>query len=206
MKLKNETKWSTDDLRAIIAAALKHRGVPNEGSTVIVRHLQPKLSTHGHYCTGVASIGRFLIRGYRDPEDKTAGVRKVLKHGRWMLLRIPAPDRVHDSYDVRVGFARVVEHEVAHLAGLDHKHMGERLYACTQDVSSWLGDLPLRATAPRAPDIEGPRLARVKDAEKKLAVWQRKLALAKTKCKQWERKLRARERSVEKLAAGRSPS
>jgi hypothetical protein len=114
---------------------------------------------------------------------------------------------------IRLVFARVAEHEAEHWIGRSHADMHERVYRCQQDVSGWLGDLPLRpaaTSAPKTPEqLSAARDARVlangKRLEAKVAEWDRKLALAKTKRTAWATKLSSWERRNEqRIAAGRS--
>ncbi len=192
MKLDNQTKWSTDDLRAIISAALNARDVPSTGLEV---HVVPSKE----HITGRATIGKMC---------NVFGEKKMY-YGRWMLLRIPNPAHIAKHVETeeakdhvlgkrRLMFARVVEHEVAHLQGLRHPQMSDALRYCTQDVP-WLGELALgeemypdEAVAEKK---AAARADRLEHARSKLKLSLTREKRATTLRKKWERRVRALERT-----------
>lgn len=152
MKIENKTRWRTEDIRAIVAASLKERGVPSTGLRVTV------VCARGQRISGLANIGRMRQSVDRSGIDESGHVApklvKRMRYGTYMTLRLPnaLPGDEAMAHDLggptlRERFARVVEHEVAHLQGLDHSAMGEKLCYCSQETP-WLGELPLRAEAP----------------------------------------------------------
>lgn len=147
MKLTNKTRWRTDDLRALIAAACRWRGVPSRGLVVTVVVSRKRYWAERAPITGYATIGYMNA------------VTKRMRYGRTLHLRLPADATGRESIVVDV--AQVIEHEIAHLAGYHHPGgkdnagkpiMSEALYNCTQPVADWLGDLQLRLEAVEAAD------------------------------------------------------
>lgn len=195
MKITNKTKWSTDDLRAIISAALKVRGVPSTG--LVVEVVPSK-----QWITGRARIGRMLPK-------LSPNTPAVMRYGKWMVLRLPNPahfvpkhwdhieteeGRAHIAGKRFLRFARVVEHEVAHLQGLTHPMMSEALYNCTQEVP-WLEGLELRAAPEEICDKAAARADRLGHARAMLKKACTREKRAITGRKKWERRVRALERT-----------
>jgi hypothetical protein len=172
MKIRNETKWSTDDLRAIISAALAHRGVPSTGLVV-------EVVPSRHRISGVARIGKM--------HKRWSGAKEMF-YGNWMKLRLP-----HNSDEKLKVVAAVIEHEVAHLQGLTHGTMSDALRWCTQEVS-WLGELQLREEEKPCVNKAAVRADRLAHAERMLAKAETREKRATTLRKKWERRVRALER------------
>jgi hypothetical protein len=209
MQITNRTKWSTDDLRAIISAALKLRGVPSTGLVVEIvpsrRRGQWKVTEEGSVwesavrdsITGVAYLGK--MREHITPAWRNGGVEKRekrMRYGKWMRLRLPNPERVTRGYAlVRQHFAQVVEHEVAHLQGLRHGDMSDALRWCTQETP-WLGELPLgeEVYPDEAKEIAAAQSGRLEHARSMLGKAVTREKRASTLRKKWERRVRALER------------
>lgn len=207
MKITNKTKWSTDDLRAIISAALSARGVPSTGLAV-------EVVPSKQWITGRAVLGKMRdahvpLREYHLLERRADGsviVPKKMHYGHWMILRLPNPVRIAEHVETEeakahiaskrfLRFARVVEHEVAHLQGLTHPMMSEALYECTQDVSGWLGELKLNPAPEEVCDKAAARADRLGHAREKLKLATTREKRATTLRKKWERRVRALERA-----------
>jgi nitrile hydratase len=187
MRLANKTRWSTDDLRALISACLKAHAVPSTGLVVEIIHAR---RSH-HTAHGVARLGGWKRRS---PNDE-----KVFRPGRWMKLIIASPETIvarttitSEMFLMRV--ARVIDHEVAHLRGLDHCHMSEATYNCTQAVP-WLGNLQLRVTPAVwvQSDKAAMREDRLEHARAMLKKATTREKRATTGRKKWERRVRALE-------------
>lgn len=206
MKIDNRTKWSTDDLRAIIAACLKSRGVPSTGLEVEVVSSKQRIS-------GRAVIGRWRVGFVWKKEPP-----KVLVYGEWMLLRLPNPSKASakrkgytespvaaqrtlaDGFWTeqdarrRMTFACVVDHEVAHLQGLRHEEMSDDLHHCTQPTP-WLGELQLREESAEVVDVAAARSDRAEHARAMLAKAETRLKRAETIAKRWRRRVAGYERN-----------
>lgn len=191
MKIENKTRWRTDDLRALISACLKARGVPSKGLSVTV-----VASRRGGRISGFANIGR--MREQRDGFGKDFKLVKRMRYGTYMTLRLPQPvpgdeAMAHDlgGPTLRERFARVVEHEIAHLQGLDHSAMGEKLYYCKQETP-WLGELPLRAGSETYLSMREPKAAfadKEAHARAMLAKATTRLKRATSIAKRWQRRV-----------------
>jgi len=182
MRIINGTWWSTEDLRRIIAASMKARGVKSTRVTVTIAKAKK-------YVTGFARLGRWV--GPTQLSPNVVAPRRFIQGG-YMTIRIPAEV---DPCDV----ARVIDHEVAHLAGLKHADMGEALYNCTQSLD-WLPNaLPI--LAPEA-EPDGTALAaasranRFEHAKVMLARAETRAKRAQTILKKWRRRVSAMQRST----------
>lgn len=175
MRLENKSRFRDDDLRAFIAACLRSRDVPSTGLLVEVS------AARSGGVSGVASIGRW--RSAYAGGAQPSGTR-VFVYGRHMKLVLPGDEGQRDR------IARVIDHEVAHLQGLDHKAMGERLYDCTQDVP-WAEGLPLRLAEAPPVDRVAANVARETHARAMLAKAETRLKRAETIAKKWRRRVAA---------------
>lgn len=196
MKIENKTRWATEDLRALISACLKARGVPSKGLRVtVVPARKGRLS-------GFANIGRM-----RQAVDWSSPMKKLVKrmhYGTYMTLRLPNAQPGDEGMAHSLGgptlrerFARVVEHEVAHLQGLDHTAMGEKLYYCKQETP-WLGELPLRAAEVEAPAEPKAAFAdKEQHARAMLAKALTRLKRATSIAKRWQRRVNYYGKRVE---------
>lgn len=104
MRIINSTRWSTEDLRRIIAASMRARGVKSTRVTVTIAKAKK-------YVTGFARLGRWV--GPTQLSPNVVAPRRFIQGG-YMTIRIP-PEV--DPCEV----ARVIDHEVAHLAGLANR-------------------------------------------------------------------------------------
>lgn len=182
MRIINRTRWSTEDLRRIIAASMRARGVRSTGVTV-------RISPSKTHVTGWAYIGRWVGGVEISPTMKT--VRRF-RQGMEMAIRIPS------EFDPCY-LARVIDHEVAHLAGLGHKDMGEALYNCTQALD-WLPSVPPVITLEAEPEGEAiaaaSRANRFEHAKVMLARAETRAKRAQTILKKWRRRVSAMQRST----------
>lgn len=178
MKINNSTRYSSDDLRAIISAVLKHRGVPASGLSVDIVPAR-----RNGRVTGRALIGRY----YGRPDGS-----KKFYYGRWMKLVLPhEPGAGRTREELFASILRVTEHEVAHLQGLHHTDMSESLYDCAQDVSPWSEGLVLRFV--EVPDSvvlkEAAAIDRSAHARTMLKKAETRMKRAETIVKKWRRRV-----------------
>jgi hypothetical protein len=111
MKLRNLTKWSTDELRELIAATFKAAGVSHAGYLVEVRNTRRGLA---HF-SGLAWVGRPHLR-MCVPATQVR-VDKEIAGVEWRPYDFEAVD-----------FVQVLTHEILHTLGLRHREMlGSRL-------------------------------------------------------------------------------
>lgn len=175
MKLTNKTHWRTDDLRALIAAALDADGIGTQGMHVTV---EPAKRSNRRWCSGYA-----WLRG------SSIHVRVPQPMGEWGAL----PDHLRDD------LARVVIHEAAHCRGVEHADMHGNLKrdwrggTDDRDVSFaaaiWVRAKPVKVKSPV--DHVARRAAH---AAAKLAEAERRLKLARTIAAKWRAKVRYYER------------
>jgi len=207
MKIVNKTKWRTEDLAAIARACFAHVGCSQVGKTLTVKPARSDGHVHGR-----AAIGRFIVlNGFVRPHERT----KRLREGSWVHMWVPSVEPPPGDKSIAESFACVLEHEVEHLVGRRRPDMHPRMRRCIQDVSAWLGDLPLRQKEKRqrTPDeLQAARQDRVEahgaHLQAKVAEWERKEAAAGRHAKKWQGRLRAWERRntpQQAEAAGKEP-
>ncbi len=179
LRLKNASRWRTDDLRRFLLAAIHAHGDPTRGYLVRVSNAR-RPHTRGLAFIGYPEFDLWIPNLVRGPDDRTM------------------PE------DVLREAARVTVHEIAHTLGLRHGEMDRSLRACRptgDEDTSWANGLLLRMkevkAAPKPADRVAQREERSRDA---LARWERRLALAKTKVRTYRRKVAYYER---RAAAGR---
>lgn len=164
MKVRNRTHWRTDHIRAFLLRIAKDEleghWAGAKGIHVDVVYTRPGRNRAG-YSSGCATIG-----------------------GVCMMIRI-----AKETPDL-IDFAHVIAHEMAHLRGVRHNAM--RDYSRYMRVGNWR---ELYAWAKEMP-LERKRIkpklnkadSRQKRAEDLLATWERKLKLARTKVRLYQRK------------------
>lgn len=180
MKLINRTRYDTRALRRIVTAV---HGVmaKTEGRLPTWRTLRV------HVETGRPKYHEWAISGRAD------------LNGGWVLLRLPRPDRHHVSAN---RLAWLVEHELYHAYGRRHGTFREE---SPEWWTQHVGCDPVPLRRPPAPrDVVGERRLR---AERLLRKWERRLKLARTKVRQYQKQVRYYERARPVLtAAGAAPS
>lgn len=213
MRISNASRFRTDDIRLLVSRCLEHRGVPSTGLSVEIsvgrpgarfgiwtqdeenaaaarEGRTPRKVEEAYRVTGWAILGRWYDR----PDGK------VLRYGKRMRIVLEHPrGDAREASPVLLGeIARTVDHEVAHLAGLDHKNMSEALYRCTQPTP-WADGLVLRladepAAEDRAKERVAASLAKEDHARAMLKQALTRLRRATTIAKRWERRVAAYER------------
>jgi hypothetical protein len=186
MRIDNRTRWDTAALRTLIEAALHDAGVKPGHDTVRIVYSKRGNRNYTGWC-------------YRG--------EIIAWNGRYrMHLSIPKPTDDNDTLNVRQ-FAFLVRHEVAHWAGLRHRQMRGALMMPPkpdEPIQAWVpegwgclvGPEPVKAPL----DREAERAERRAELEAAAARWNRKLALAKTKAKLYERKLKAHDAYTQRAA------
>jgi hypothetical protein len=182
MKVINHTRYSTEDLRAILIACQRHIGHVFHGLRVTFVYRRRGI-WHGpdekpQGASGVAYLGKF------DPATKTR------RHSRMARVRL-SPDATIDNRD---DACRVIEHELRHCFGTDHNHMGPALRHCTkeQDIS-WAAGLGLRhADPPVVPALttEEAEAREIEASARREGEAARREAKARAKVIEFERKLK----------------
>ena len=178
--IKNKTHWRTDHIQTFVRRAAAMILDPHEKRVLTVTVVYTKHNTGGS--SGCAWLG-----------------------GSSLTVRLPR--RLPDKID----FAHVIAHELGHCRGLTHRQMrGAGLY-CRGEVSrrlyAWAGDLPLERKAPRVkPKLAGadPVTAKLENARRKVAEWERKARLATSRAKRWSKKVRYHESRLVRLNEGKS--
>lgn len=111
LRLENETKWSSRDLRRFILAGMRHKGCGDRTVTVV-------------YGKGSA------LRGWGEyPTYWGVGGKRVSHEGRRIQLTLPGPSFTSQMAELGLEpinyltLAQVLEHEIDHTLGLEHKDM-----------------------------------------------------------------------------------
>jgi hypothetical protein len=140
LRVVNETSYLTEDLRTLIRACLRHCGASSEREVAVVYSRRP----------GCSGTGQYPFGG---------------EEGWQIRLRLPRPryldaERGRDERWLLLSAARVLEHEVGHTLGLNHREMRRDLRKVVQDVP-WADGLRIRLrgneTAPAAPPATNTR-------------------------------------------------
>lgn len=181
MKITNKTHYRTDDLRKLFVACVNHHGGEIKRMSITV--------LYGEF-SGFAYYPRHEL------------------HGGTITVRLPSPKRAPEGLKMKwlTNVAQLFEHELMHCFGIRHGDMDRDVYNCRQDVSAWLpADLPkIRAqSGPKVPTEEEKATAKEANARAKLAEWERKAKLAKTRLKKWKAEVRRYDRKHK--AAGGNP-
>jgi hypothetical protein len=192
VKIKNTTRYRTDDLRCFLQLGLEALNVPASHRKVKrVEFVPSRRSTHW----GCAS----LSQGHQP--------------ARWMQFSLPAPALL----DVAALF-RVLRHENAHNLGIKHGEMDPALRYCLQgpserwslrypgveipDLPAFLWGLAIREKPAKiVPSIDVRAEKRAAHARAMLAKAERRLRLAETVAKRWRRRVKLAEGRRERLAA-----
>lgn len=193
-KIKNETAWSTNDLRVILMSACNAAGMTGTPAVVIGNTGR---RMHKFFSVGDApspeTVLRNRIRGW-------AFVQSPSNPGRIRML-LPRPDQVpeelRDLFKAHV--AQVAHHEALHAVGGTHKDMTDEQRWCRQDVP-WAAFLRLRTKAEVSPPVpreerqaadQIERLEHVRSMHKKALT---RLKRATTFEKKWRARLKRLER------------
>lgn len=189
MKLKiiNETKWSTADLRKFILAALKEVTGGWKGTyTVIVKNHFGRNLGYGRY------------------------------HQQWMIIRFPTAKKDDVCpIDWLKQTVHVIDHEYDHNRGLEHREMISRYVRYDKDVS-WVDRFveagnSIRSTIKAKPVVD-KQAKRAEHAKKMLAEHEAKLKREQKLVRKWKQKVKYYEKAIanrdpnylEKLAAARA--
>lgn len=193
MKLKNETVYNSDDLRALLSFLCAAHHCRKDKVIRIV------YSRRGGGIGGWAHYG-----GKRKMRTGDAG-----NEAKMMCLALPGPSfpwprpaapGEHSRERATVEhLAQVFEHELVHNRGLSHREMAKDLLWCRQPVPLGTSNFEVRRELPaKAPSnvvpLEAARAARTVQAEQREARLRKALDKA-------EQKLKAQQRRVSKLHA-----
>jgi hypothetical protein len=136
LRVVNETSYCTEDLRALIRACLRHCGASSEREVTVVYSRRPRCSGTGQLPVGGEEGWRIRLRL---PRSKHLDAERG-RDERWLLLSA----------------ARVLEHEVGHTLGLNHRDMRRDLLRCVQDVP-WADGLRIRIRSNEVAPAPPPR-------------------------------------------------
>jgi len=205
LTIENHTRWRTDDLRRICAAAAKRVGIKLP-KLVIVTSNSTLNAVHGRgaYPTAIRREGRYIKLTIPTPE-KCAQVEQA----RTCFGRDDAFQYAGRDPALAKQVAQVAAHEFMHNLGSRHKDMTPDQRYCRQRAS-WADSLPLRVVQKRARKTESPsergsrlRTERAEHARAMLKRATTKLKRAKTIETKWRDKVKYYERQ-EKAAAGKA--
>lgn len=199
LHLKNETDWNTADLKRFVRAALRYLGVSEDRNVRITnrRSLDAIGASGCAYLNSRSMTVRLPRPIYRATIVGDDGAREE-----WRRREV-----MHEV-DLR-DFAYVFLHELEHNLGLEHRQMRRSRKVFTP----WLAGLVVRAKAEKAKPAPLPagerraltREAREAKARQRLALWERKMRLAKTKVAAWRRKVARYDRIQAACRAGVKP-
>lgn len=201
LRIVNQTEWSTDDLRALIAACLKARGA---NGIRLVTFAYRREGTRRLGCAQYGGKSRMVKVGKRWVES-TEGYRIRVNLPRPTLLGSGLLGSIHLGSTLMVPsklaeLLITIEHEVDHTMGLRHadmRHDAER--DCL-----WAEDLLVRWTPKTAPSparIRAEKLAKHAEAIVRL---KRRAARIEAAIVSRTRRMKALMRA-EKIAARRAP-
>jgi hypothetical protein len=109
-------------------------------------------------------------------------------------MRLKLPRTVLDS----VSLALVIAHELAHAKGMKHREMNSTRYSWGpgwRERYAYAKDFPVSAKAePKKPNLEDKRSKAHAKALLMVAKWERKLKLANTMLRKWQKRARAAEK------------
>jgi len=228
VRIINETRYRTSDLKSFFAAGLKAMGVKSN-KIITVRYTRPgpwrrraatdpecqtfykTTETTASYAGGRAYLGRTVVRG------KTAlGLpKRVLLEARHMTILLPPPGIPIDYRDL----ALTLEHEVLHLKGVQHKDMTNDQRYCRGPLPPWANDWFVRTenqgirlepeSAPLSSEERTKRRDELIDqraakARAKLEAYERKTKRIQALCKKWREKVRYYDRRMVAKKGGSS--
>lgn len=183
LKIRNETKWATRDLRRFLTQCAKNESLRE------AEHLSPRGAWGGvvtvKFMVSNRVHGRAAIRGY------------------WANLWLPVPTSVEAGNLLKRELAYVLQHELAHVRGAQHGAMGYINHrwpsSAPDDEWAWADGFALRAPAlapkPKlTPDEK--RAAKLEHARTMREEWERRLRRAQGAVKKWTRRARALERAA----------
>lgn len=177
MRIKNETRWRTDHLKALIGRVAKEELEPEQKKKLLVtvRYRKSNARTWGH-----ATIG--------------TPFHQVLR----MRLLLPFPGREFD----KPKHALIIAHEMAHCRGLRHREMKSSRYDW---VEGWKERYAYAEQFPMelAPEMMAAKATDADKAERlivKLKRWQAKKKRAETAIGKLKRRLRHYERKLQQAA------
>jgi hypothetical protein len=186
MRIINTSDWRTDDLRAIVSAALKAAGVPGMWRGELYVHTSRK--------------NRYTMRVF----GRARLGHSAQRHGLQMWLELPTLEWV--ELNVRGNFlehvCQVAHHEALHIVGARHGDMTEEQAWCKQSVP-WAKTLVLRPALEMTPVVDKVA-AFVEKIEHVRARYKRavtRLKRATTIAKKWERRLKLLEKRHAKSQA-----
>jgi len=183
-RIRNQTDWSTNDLRAVIAAACEAAGMVGIPDVTV---LQKKPHVLHWFVTGRAWLGT-----HRDPG-------KIL-----LIMSGPSYSKTDsDRLLILLDLARTAHHEALHSVGAHHGDMTEEQRYCRQPVP-WADALVLRTKSELRPRPEvslversaaklAERLEHVQSMHRRAVT---RLKRAETLEKKWRRRLKMLERKL----------
>lgn len=187
MKIKNETYWRTDHIRALVLKVARNQFMEPWQIKNMLVHI---VWRRGRRRLGEAFLGKSCAN--------------MSRHMRLFMDR--------DTVDP-VQLAHTIGHEIGHMKGLDHRQMRGRPafdYSIGwRDLYAWAAAFPVEARPVRerpskpAPSILEIAVAHHAKAAAMVKTWTAKMKRAQTALKKWERRARLREK---KVAALRQPA
>ena len=192
MKIINRTVWRTDHLKAILQKAAEIELEPAKRKAMVVTVMY----TRGGLSSGCAYLGgRHATVRIRHPFSRTT-------------RRIGGPLSPEMLTDLKLAFASVAAHELAHARGMTHEQM-PKYYKWAggswREYVAWAANLPL--------DVKVSKVTAKPALDDKLAHVQRMLKVAETRvkraqtiAKKWKQKERYYLRTMAARTAEPLPS
>lgn len=209
MRLINETRYRTEDLKSFFAAGLKAMGAKSD-KIITVRYTRPgkhrrrvsenpECASDHHaasYASGRAHLGHTAVVG----KTKLGLPKRKIIEARHMIMLMPPPGIPINYRDLALTF----EHEVLHLKGVQHREMTQDQMYCRGPMpdwaDSWNGCIELEPEpAPMSPEERETRRKELVEqreakARTKLEHYESKLKRIQALCKKWRTKVRGYER------------
>jgi len=180
MRIKNTTKWDTEDLRKLFGRCIREikrlegRGT-SKGLQVEVRNRR------GNWISGRATIGSSIYKG-----------------GKWILIGIGRKVDFRDAHQVKQ-LAKLFIHEFYHTLGYRSQDYGNYKYDWTKRVPTrFVRDYDIREVIRKSKPKRDLRAERYQKILKKVKYWEKKNKLAKTYLKKYKQKQKYYERKIAK--------
>lgn len=182
LRIENHTDYRTGDLKRLFLAGLRALGASSD-KVIRVRYTRENRPT----VRGCAQLGNV----FRQEEGFCR------REANWAEMRLP-----RDPSKLEIGIvARVFEHEVLHLMGVDHRAMTRAQRFCEGATPAWAEGRTLRVRAVTLKarlTLDEKREARRLHLQSKLAEWEAKEKKARTYRRKYQQKVRAFERYLAK--------
>lgn len=180
MKVINQTRYRTSDLRAIFGVALR---ADEQADGPMPRWQRNQLKVEVVYARRRDTSGYAFLNGTR-MRLRVAKVPPMVSSVVWLFL-----------------------HELAHIRGARHRQMSDTLlHRMANEITASHPELVLRATPEPAPKAKPPlRLARYEHAKEMLAAKEQAIARLERQAAKWRQRVRYYERALRATAPAAAP-